>query len=490
MSVALFKESICFILVQDQSSSNYDFPDKKTLKSFLSNCVADAKENSDFQIASISIPLTYVAPLAILQSMEIKDRMHYYMDRPVDELSLIAYGSVISGSFQGKGRFNSVKDFSIECLKRTASYPEASEAFMGPHFFNTFTFSDKSNSKDIFPAATVFLPEWHLYSVKGQYGFVINLRVDEDSNIDDLFIRLLERYDYFKSFDYSTHRNQIGTKKEEEILDTIITKSSFEKAVSGALEDLAKSLYHKIVLAQKITFKNHTKSEGVQFLNRLRDRFPGCYTFSFSDGSGKTFIGSSPEKLLQIRKGVISTEAIAGSSSRGREPIQDAQLGMELLGSEKNLREHDLVKESILKRLKAIGVKTSCDERPRLLTLTNVQHLMTKIKGVISSDIHILEIASELHPTPAVGGQPRQFAVPRIRELEGFERGLYAGLLGWFNSKNDGDLIVGIRSAQFNKDSVDVFAGAGIVNGSKIEEETAEIELKRQAIMKSIMLEI
>ena len=191
------------------------------------------------------------------------------------------------------------------------------------------------------------------------------------------------------------------------------------------------------LLAQKITFKNHTKSEGVQFLNRLRDRFPGCYTFSFSDGSGKTFIGSSPEKLLQIRKGVISTEAIAGSSSRGREPIQDAQLGMELLGSEKNLREHDLVKESILKRLKAIGVKTSCDERPRLLTLTNVQHLMTKIKGVISSDIHILEIASELHPTPAVGGQPRQFAVPRIRELEGFERGLYAGLLGWFNSKND-----------------------------------------------------
>ena len=473
--------------MQDQSYSNYDFPDEKSLKSFLSDCVAGTQGNAQFNIASISIPLTYVAPLAILQSININHQMHYYMDRPVDELSLFAFGSLVSDSFQGQGRFNSVKEFSSECLGRTKCYPNKLEAFTGPHFFNTFTFSDESMSEDIFPAATVFLPEWHLYSVKGRYGFVINLRVDGNSSVNDLFKSILERYNYFLSFDYSSSKNQRAHNKGTEMLDTVLTKSSFEKAVLGALEDIGKSLYHKIVLAQKITFKNHTKSESAQFLNQLRDRFPGCYTFSFSDGSGKSFIGSSPEKLLQIRKGVISTEAIAGSSSRGREPIQDAQLGMELLVSEKNLREHFLVKESILKRLKVMGIKTSCDERPRLLALTNVQHLMTKIKGVISSDIHILEIAAGLHPTPAVGGQPREFAVPRIRELEGFERGLYAGLLGWFNSNNDGDLIVGLRSAQFNKDSVDVFAGAGIVNGSKIEEETAEIELKRQAIMKSLM---
>ena len=158
-----------------------------------------------------------------------------------------------------------------------------------------------------------------------------------------------------------------------------------------------------------------------------------------------------------------------------------------MLQSDKNLREHNLVINSIIKRLSILGIEAESDSKPRLLALANVQHLMTKIRGLLPEGTHILDVVSELHPTPAVGGQPREQAVPRIQELEQFNRGLYAGLVGWFNQDNDGEMIVAIRSAQFNSESVDVFAGAGIVHGSELEKEKNEIELKFAAILQALL---
>ena len=133
--------------------------------------------------------------------------------------------------------------------------------------------------------------------------------------------------------------------------------------------------------------------------------------------------------------------------------------------------------------MKKIGLKPIADENPRLLVLSNVQHLQTKIRAVISNSKDFLSIASELFPTPAVGGQPREKAVPRIRKLEGFDRGLYSGLLGWFSDRGEGTLIVGIRSAQFKKDYIELYAGAGIVSGSKPLVEQKEILLKQDAML-------
>ena len=101
----------------------------------------------------------------------------------------------------------------------------------------------------------------------------------------------------------------------------------------------------------------------------------------------------------------------------------------------------------------------------------------------MNPSVHFLELVSELFPTPAVGGQPREQAVPRIRALEGFDRGLYAGLLGWYNDFGEGRMIVGIRSAQFDRSKIQVYAGAGIVAGSQIEIEKGEIELKQNAML-------
>ena len=472
--------------MQDQFTENFDLLDNLSLQPVLSDALACAKADACSKIVTISTPLSYVAPLALLESLNLKGHFHFYVERPTEDLSLLAYGAICSEQFQGKDRFNSAKQFSEQCLSRIFECKAEDEGFSGPHFFTAFTFSDEVTDIGSFVPATIFLPEWHIYSYSGLYGMVLNVSVDPDSNIEDLLRVVAQKLDYFRNLDYAEDSNN-KTATHSIDLNHCIKRSDFESSVEGALSDIHQGRYQKIVLSQKITYEKSPEISGVDFLNRLRERFTSCYTFSFSDGSEKSFIGASPEKLVQIKNQVVSTEAIAGSSSRGKKPTEDARLGVDLLQSDKNLREHNLVINSIIKRLSILAIEAESDSKPRLLALANVQHLMTKIKGLLPQDTHILDVVSELHPTPAVGGQPREQAVPRIQELEQFNRGLYAGLIGWFNQDNDGEMIVAIRSAQFNSESVDVFAGAGIVHGSELEKEKNEIQLKFAAILQALL---
>ena len=472
--------------MQDHSIGNHNLFDNIKLNQVLSSALSVAKSEGSEQIVSISLPLSYVAPLALLESLDLKGQYHFFMERPVEDLSVLAFGSLRSNQSNGSDRFQALKLFSEACIARISEYKAVSGTFLGPHFFTACSFADELTNPDGFKAATVFLPKWHVYSHNGVYGVVLNRCLNADSKVDALLTDIQESFYYFQRFDYA---EEGATKKEARSIDLkqCIEQSDFESSIKGALSDIGSGRYHKIVLSQKRTYPKSKSISGVNFLNRLRERFTTCYTFSFSDGSDKSFIGASPEKLLQIKENKISTEAIAGSSSRGKKSTEDARLGVDLLQSDKNLREHNLVINSIIKRLAILGIEAESDSKPRLLALANVQHLMTKIHGMLPDGTHIMEVVSELHPTPAVGGQPREQAVPRIRELENFERGLYAGLIGWFNPHNDGQMVVGIRSAEFNLDTVEVFAGAGIVKGSEIEKEKDEIQLKFSAILEALL---
>ena len=486
-SLAIIRESICFILVQDQSVNIAHFVDELALKAFLSKCIEKAKSSTCTQLANVSLPLSYLAPLGVLHSIDLNEALHFYLERPVDDASVLAYGSVASATFSGKERFQSVKNFSDYCLKNISRYPENAEhEFYGPHFFNAFAFEDNLSEKESFAPATTFLPKWHVFSNSGNYGLVLNIEVHKDSVTDTLFDTIEKEYIDFLFFNYDEGKQNISDFKEQKdakISGEVCSESLFEDAVNGALSEINNQQYQKIVLAQKLVLKNDSSVKGIQYLDRLRERFSACYIFSFSDGSNRSFIGASPEMLLQVKNNVLMTEAIAGSSSRGKKAIEDARLGSSLLTSDKNLREHNLVKESILKRLSLLGINGTADKNPRLLALANVQHLQTKISAFMDPTVHFLDVASELHPTPAVGGQPREQAVPRINELEGFERGLYAGLIGWFNDQNEGKMVVGIRSAQFDDKTIRVYAGAGIVSGSQAEMEKEEILLKQSAML-------
>jgi menaquinone-specific isochorismate synthase len=261
----------------------------------------------------------------------------------------------------------------------------------------------------------------------------------------------------------------------------------YRAAVARALERIEAGEFKKIVLARAQDLEADQPLHPLRMLNGLRQRFPDCYSFSFAQGTGPSFIGASPERLVRLSKGTLETEALAGSIRRGAGASEDAALSAALLRSDKDLREHREVLDDIVARLTPLGIKPEHPAQPLVRRLANVQHLDTPVRAMLPDTVHLLDVLAAMHPTPAVGGSPREAAVARIRELEGFPRGLYAGALGWLNARGGGEFFVGIRSAVVDGSSARVFAGAGIVSGSTPEKEFAETELKFKAMLDALL---
>ncbi len=458
--------------------------DEGALREFLEGCREAARAKGHFQIASISLAVKHIAPLAVLQSIYEPDELHCYIERAADDEAVAAAEAVVQARFDGADRFAGVKAFAKEILDNTIAVGDLDEAFTGPHFFTAFAFDESVPESAAFPAATVFLPRWQVSRSKGKYGAVANLKIEADTDIDSLVMRVWGAYRKFGAFDYlpevemgeAAPQPKVESRRE-------LAPDVYPQAVTQALEAIQQGSYEKIVLARGIELEADRPWQPLDTLNRLRERFAGCFTFSFGGGDARSFIGATPERLLQIRNGRLLTEAIAGSAPRGKTAGEDAQHACALLESAKDLHEHTCVRDSILRRLQQVGVEGRAEANPQLLLLANVQHLRTRIEAEVGEAVHLLDILPEMHPTPAVGGSPREAAVPRIAALEQIERGLYAGVVGWFNHLNEGEMIVGIRSALIEGKIARLYAGAGIVEGSDPDKEMRETELKLRALL-------
>jgi len=456
--------------------------DQAALKDFLEGCREAARRKGRFQIASISLAVKHIAPLAVLQSIYEPEELHFYVERPSDDEALAGAEAVVEARFEGPDRFAGVKAFADEILANSIAIGDLEAPFTGPHFFTAFSFDERVSEGSAFAPATVFLPRWQVSKSRGRYGAVANLRVDADADLEALVQRVWGAYQKFGAFDY-------GESVPPEAGPQACRRSepapgAYAAAVSKALEWIGRGEFDKIVLARGIELERETPWEPLVALDRLRNRFGGCFSFSFGGGGGRSFIGATPERLLRVRDGRLLTEAIAGSALRGANPAEDARHARDLLASGKDLREHAYVRDSILRRLKRAGVEGRAEALPRILPLANVQHLLTAVEGELGPDgAHLLDLAAELHPTPAVGGTPREKALPRIAELESIERGLYAGLVGWFNHLNEGEMIVGIRSALIQGCRARLYAGAGIVSDSDPQKELRETEIKLRGLL-------
>ena len=461
--------------------------DEATLRRFLEGCREAAVAKDHYQIASISLAVKHIAPLAVLQSIYEPEELHFYIERPSDDEAIAGAEAVVQARFDGPERFQRVREFADNVLANTIVVGDLSEAFTGPHFFTAFSFEDRVAAESEFPAATVFLPRWQVSRSKGKYGAVANLKIDADTDLDAAVERIWGAYQKFGSFDYA-RSGVTGTAPEPPVLRSRreLAPEVYPGAVAQALQAIQRGDFEKIVLARGIELEADQPWQPLDALNRLRERFGACFTFSYGGGAGRSFIGATPERLLQIRDGHLLTEAIAGSAPRGRNAGEDAALARGLLDSEKDLHEHACVRDSILRRLEQVGIQGVAEQEPRILPLANVQHLHTPIHAKVGESVHLMDVLSELHPTPAVGGTPREAAMSQIRELEQMDRGLYAGVVGWFNHLNEGEMVVGIRSALIEGNRARLYAGAGIVAGSEPAKEMRETELKLKALLETL----
>ena len=453
------------------------------LRAFLADCRAAAVKDGHAKLASISLAVEALDPLAVLESIFDPGEPHFYAERPTLETAISGAEVAVAHEAQGARRFTSVQHFIDETLEHTIAVGDVDAPFGGPHFFSAFAFQAEAEAGDPFPAARVFVPRWQVARAGATTTAVANLLITAESDLGGLAERVWRAHGKFSRFRYRE-----PAAAEEPVLPNFSTHETgdYRAAVAQALARIQAGEFEKIVLARAIDLATQQPLHPLRVLNGLRQRFPECYAFSLANGRGQSFIGASPERLVRVSKGVLETEALAGSIRRGAGASEDAALGASLLRSEKDLREQRLVLETITDRLTTLGLKPEFPALAGLRRLANVQHLHTPVRAVLGDKVRLLTALGWLHPTPAVGGTPAAAAIARIRALEGFSRGLYGGAIGWVNARGGGEFFVGIRSALVDGARARMYVGAGIVAGSSPEKEFAETELKLKAMLDAL----
>lgn len=465
--------------------------DRDRLHQFLLDCQQSLTEKEPTKIVSISQEIYPADPLALLQEISAPQQRHFYFEKrdPIagKGFAIAALDSAIHLTAAGTDRFALAQNFIRSCLASTIAIGAESLPFSGPHFFCSFAFFDDNISTNFyFPPATVFLPKWQIARLQDTCTIVANAIVKKDINLKVITENIWQKLDKIQSRKFSKITCAVNNSlslKQIPVNDA----SQFKRSVKSALESIESQYLSKIVLSQAIDVISQSPFSLINSLNNLRLGYPGCYVFSTSNGKGQNFIGASPERLISIHNDRLATDALAGSGPRGKTEAEDAKLALNLLNSEKDLREHRVVIDFIAARLYNLGIIPEFSPQPRLLQLSNIQHLWTPVTAKIPANIHLLEILSQLHPTPAVAGVPRDTALAQIRRWESCDRSLYAAPLGWIDRRGNGEFAVGIRSALIDGDRAILYAGAGIVAGSEPEKELAEIQLKLQALLNALV---
>jgi menaquinone-specific isochorismate synthase len=456
-----------------------------TLREFFVQCAAAARAAQRPQLVSISVPVESLDPLAVLESIFDPGEPHFYAERPAQGFGVAGAEAALGFTATGPGRFESAREFIACTLADTIAVGPLDEPFAGPHFFVAAGFSDEAAAGAPFGALELFVPRWQVARMGDSTVAVANVVVAPDAPVDQIAARVWRAHAKFGAFDYSRARHKdrpSAPQRAEEIGGT----GSYQGAVAAALADIAQGAYDKVVLARALRYTTSEEFHPMGILNHLRRRYPDCYSFSIANGRGQSFIGASPERLVRVAGGRMHTTALAGSAARGETASEDAALAQALLHSEKDLREHRLVFDAIVRRLEGLHLRLEHAAHPRLLGLANVHHLHTPISANLPDGTQILDLVARLHPTPAVGGAPQEPALAAIARLEPFPRGLYAGPLGWVDHRGGGEFVVGLRSALVDGRTATAYAGAGIVAGSEPEKEFAETELKFKALLEAL----
>ncbi|OGO56921.1 MAG: hypothetical protein A2V85_09560 [Chloroflexi bacterium RBG_16_72_14] len=241
----------------------------------------------------------------------------------------------------------------------------------------------------------------------------------------------------------------------------------------------------KVVLARRVGLRSPVELDVPNALRRLAASAPESTTYAFRR-DGRTFLGATPERLVRTEGRTFRTAAVAGTIRRGADAAEDAALATELMSSDKNREEQAIVVSAIRDQLAPIAETLEVASQPSIMTLRFVQHLVTEISGTLVEGRGLLSLGGLLHPTPAVGGEPRDLALALLDEHEGFDRGWYAGPVGWLGADGDGELCVALRCGIVDRTRATLFAGCGIVADSDPDAEWEESRIKLRAVVSAL----
>jgi len=424
-----------------------------------------------------------VDPSAVVFASRRPGERYLCFEQPDREGSALAgLGAAATLEDAGPGRFERIAERWRQFAASAVAEPPDGPPGSGLVAAGGFAFADEPRRTPHwagFAPASLVVPEVALARRGAAVWCTAAALADATADTDELLGRIDERLAALRAAPlplldpHPAERARVGGS---------LAPEHYEAAVARAVELIRAGELEKIVLAREVEVHAPRTHDVAAVYDVLRGAFGGCFVFAIGRGDA-TFIAASPELLIR-RDGLrASTLALAGSTGRSADPAVDDHLGERMLRSPKERLEHAIVAARIERELRPYAVWVSRPDEPSVVRIANIQHLATPIRAQLAEPIDAIELAGILHPTPAVGGEPRARASDLIPALEGIDRGWWAGPVGWTDANGDGEFCVALRSALVDGCVARCFAGVGVVGDSDPAAELAETEVKLGALL-------
>lgn len=443
-------------------------------------------------LVSYSLPCAGVSPQAFLRQAVGRERFYWQNGR--DQIAFAGFGVAAELIAWGNGRFHDIERQARALFARAVVLNETDPLAL-PRLFGGFAFRDDftpDNTWAVFHPAHFILPHYQLVQTPQGTWLTINtlLPPDEDpqQNLEQLHEALAARRDLLRANErrFSVDPPAHASAEAPAEVNYPMPYATWAAKINEAIAAMHESDLNKVVLSRVCELRLPRRVRVNEALDYLNAHYGNCYRFLFEPRPYHAFFGATPELLAHVHGRHVTTMALAGSIRRGRTSAEDAALAEALLHSKKDRHEHALVVESMQRRLRPLTTALHTAATPEIFRLSNIQHLHTPIRATLRAAEGILPVAHALHPTPALGGQPRALAMDFIRHAEPLPRGWYAAPIGWIDVNLDGEFGVAIRSAVSQERRVWLYAGAGIVADSDPRKEWEETGLKFRAILDAL----
>ena len=451
------------------------------------------------RLISISRPVTGLCADAVFRIMHGQPRIYWRAPKsdPMVQ-TVVGFGSAADLRAWGKNRYKDIEQQARQLFRDAIVMMGDAQA--APRLFGGFAFRDDflpDYTWSVFHPAQFVLPHFQLIEQSGHASpgekpawLTMNVLVGRDDDVDDLLPALQTaldaRYAWLvnraSKLEALPSQNHLAANEVKHL----ISPAQWAALIDTARKQMQAGQMTKVVLARACELRSDRDMNVEAALARLNTRYPDCYRFVFEPQAGHVFFGATPELLVHVHGKNLHTMALAGSIRRGKDADEDAQLGQALLSSEKDRYEHDIVVQSLRTRLGPLTQTLNAPDMPEVMALSNIQHLHTPIQATLKRRSTALALVAQLHPTPALGGQPQQAAMDFIRDYEPVPRGWYAAPFGWVDAKLDGEFVVAIRSAVTHDNEAWLYAGAGIVQASVAQQEWDETALKFRPMLEAL----
>lgn len=361
---------------------------------------------------------------------------------------LVGWGSYATTTVSGPNRFSDARTWWHKELEKLAISDSVHASGTGPILFTSFSFDPNEESVLVIPKILV--------GMRNGISWITWIGNEPQP-------ALLKR-----SADLADARFSWG--------DGSLSPEEWQLRVASAIKEIEETELEKVVLARDLKASSDHAIDARKILLNLSREYPSTWIFSVAG-----LVGATPELLIRLSRGMVTSRVLAGTISKTGDDEKDLALAASLARSSKDLEEHEYAVRSVANALDQFCTSTNVPESPFVLHLSNVMHLATDVTGALiesKKGVDAFTVLEKLHPSAAVCGTPTIIAAELIKKTEGMSRGRYAGPVGWLDASGDGELCIALRCGQIIENEIQIFAGCGIVAGSNPEVELSESNAK------------